>query len=116
MFTNIFDILEMAGMPDPRKNEEFRQYLLQELQNIENGDSGSSNLAGDVDFDSLTTGEKANFVQKAQRQVENNPSKAEKLTFSNKLIELYQQHIDIKKVLKLTPKEITDLKEIPLRR
>lgn len=114
MITNIFDLFAAANFPDPRKDEEFRKFLLQKLQEIEDGVVDENNI--EKGYDALTASEKAKFLKDAQKQVENNPSMAEKTEYLNKLIDVYESNVDIKKILDMKPEEIDNLQSLPLRR
>lgn len=113
MITDIFDLMSQAGMEDPRTNAEFRRYLLERLQEIENGLIGENGI--EKAYEDLSIPEKASFIQNAQRQVENNPSVAEKTQYINKLLDAYQANVDIKKILTMTPKDIEGLTTLPQR-
>ena len=114
MITDIFDLFAAANLPDPRKDPEFRQFLIQKLQELEEGLVDENGV--EREYNTLTIPEKARFLQRAQKQVEDNPSTAEKTQYLNKIIDAYQAQVDIKKVLNLTPQEIDNLTELPLRR
>ena len=113
MITDIFELFSAAGLPDPRRDAEFRRYLLEQLQAIEGGLKNEDGV--EKAYEELTIPEKARFLQHAQKQVDNGPASAERNNYMNKLIDAYQANVDLKKVLELTPKEIDNLSQLPER-
>lgn len=48
MNIDVFDMMEQMGMPNPKKNDEFRQYLLKALTEMEDGTYPGSATADDT--------------------------------------------------------------------
>lgn len=117
MIDNIWDLLAQAGLPDPRKNEEFRQFLLDKLNNI-NEEEGKESEAGanplEIDFDALTLSDKISYIKFAHQNIEQNPSRVEKMAYTNKLIDLHLKNINLKKILTSSEEELKELNTIPI--
>lgn len=112
-FNNIFDLFVHMGLPDPRIDENFRNKLMDELKAIDTQEQEGSEIRDEIIFDKLSVYEKIAYIHNAHYNLENNPSRKDKIEAANNLIDLHLQKIDIRKILSITEQDAKLIKELP---
>jgi len=108
----LWDLLVLAGFEDARKSADFRNFLRNELDKLEE-DLINGNISSNEDVSPKTPSGKALQLFKANKAIHNSKSYSEQLQAANLLIDAFKEGIDIKKIIDQNPSSLKNIKELP---